>query len=455
MRALSAPTGMRSVSLLACLLTLLLAVATPATTARGEEKPAAAAAETTEESKADPAAGESGTAAPSHVEADSAENLKLLVRPLTQEDLAEAAIHWRDRLKAKVAEISAMRLTTKEAVADSSTGEAPTEAANSIAKMQEERTLIGDQLRGVLDEWEKKGGDPAAFRLYATAVSGLEVDVKDTATAFTVVKNWVFSEQGGIRWAWNILKFLAILIGFWILSRVLASLTGKALTRIKGASSLLRTFMVSFVRQATMLVGIVVALSALEVNINPLLALIGGAAFVIGLALQGTLANFAHGLLILAYRPYDVGDIIDAGGVNGIVDSMNMLATKIRTFDNKVMIVPNSKIGGDTITNASASDTRRVDLTFGIGYSDDTDKAQGILERILKEHPLVLKDPAPTVKLNELADSAVNFVVRPWTKGSDYWTVYWDVTAAVKREFDRAGISIPFPQHDVHVHQHA
>ena len=173
----------------------------------------------------------------------------------------------------------------------------------------------------------------------------------------------------------------------------------------------------------------------------------------IGLALQGTLANFAHGLLILAYRPYDVGDVIDAGGVSGIVDSMNMLSTKIRTFDNKIMIVPNSKIGGDTITNASASDTRRVDLTFGIGYGDDTEKAQGILERILAEHPLILKDPAPVVKLHQLADSAVNFVVRPWTKGGDYWTVYWDVTAAVKREFDRQGISIPFPQQDIHIHQ--
>jgi len=411
----------------------------------------------------------SGTAAPSHAEADSAEHLKLLVRPLTKEELEEAAGLWRDRLKQKVAEISALSLSNKQANADAAEAakEAPSEAAEvrekvqekvkedaeTIAKLQEQRTLLGDQLRVVLDEWEKKGGDPAEFRLYATAVSGLEIDVKDTATAFTVVKNWLLSDQGGIRWAWNIVKFIAILVGFWVLSRLLAGITGQALARIKGASSLLRTFMVSFVRQATMLVGLVVAASALEINVNPILALIGGAAFVIGLALQGTLANFAHGLLILAYRPYDVGDVIDAGGVSGIVDSMNMLSTKIRTFDNKVMIVPNSKIGGDTITNASASDTRRVDLTFGIGYGDDTEKAKAILERILAEHPLILKDPAPVVKLHQLADSAVNFVVRPWTKGGDYWTVYWDVTAAVKREFDRAGVSIPFPQQDIHIHQ--
>jgi len=387
-----------------------------------------------------------------HAEAETADHLKLLVRPLTKEELGEAAAAWRERLKEKVAEIAQLRLAAMKGNADPASAPPP-EAADKIAKLQDERTLIGDQLRVVLDEWEKKGGDAAEFRTYSTAVSGLEVDVKDTATAATVLKNWLFSEQGGLRWAWNIVKFLAILIGFWILSGLLSSLTGQALARIKGASSLLRTFMVNFVRQATRLVGIVVALSALEVNINPLLALIGGAAFVIGLALQGTLANFAHGLLILAYRPFDVGDVIDAGGVSGIVHSMNMLSTTIRTFDNKVMIVPNAKIGGDTITNASASDTRRVDLTFGIGYGDDTDKAQAILKRIVDNHPLVLKDPAAVIKLHELADSSVNFVVRPWVKGGDYWTVYWDITAAVKKEFDREGVSIPFPQRDIHVHQ--
>ncbi len=387
-----------------------------------------------------------------HVEAETADHLKLLVRPMTKDELEEAATAWRDRLKEKVAEIAQLRLAAMKGNADP-TKAPPPEAADMIAKLQDERTLLGDQLRVVLDEWEKKGGDPAEFRTYAAAVSGLEVDVKDTATAATVMKNWLVSEQGGVRWGWNIVKFLAILVGFWILSRILSGLTGSALARIKGPSSLLRGFLVSFVRLMTRVIGIVVAVSALEINTNPLLALIGGAAFVVGLALQGTLANFAHGLLILAYRPFDIGDVVDAGGVSGIVHSMNLLSTTIRTFDNKVIIVPNSKIGGDTITNASASDTRRVDLTFGIGYGDDTDKAQAILERVVAEHPLVLKDPAPVIKLNELADSSVNFVVRPWVKGGDYWQVHWDLLAAVKKAVDREGVTIPFPQHDVHVHQ--
>jgi small conductance mechanosensitive channel len=202
-----------------------------------------------------------------------------------------------------------------------------------------------------------------------------------------------------------------------------------------------------------MIIGLIVALAALEVNIGPLLAAVGAAGFVVGFALQGTLSNFASGLLILAYRPFDVGHVIEAAGVSGIVDSVSLFSTHIRTFDNKVMIVPNNDIWGGTITNATASDTRRVDMTFGIGYKDDTGQAKTILETLLKDHELVLGDPAPVVKLHELADSSVNFVCRPWVKTADYWTVYWDITYAVKEQFDQQGISIPFPQRDVHVFQ--
>jgi small conductance mechanosensitive channel len=384
----------------------------------------------------------------------SPEHLKLLVKPLTKDELGVEAAAWRDVLKAKVTEISRLQLEARQAAADVAAG-AEKAAADPAAlnKLQTERTLLSDRLRAVLDEWEKKGGDPAEYRAYASAVSGLDVDVSDAGTTLKVLKGWVFSEQGGLRWAWNIVKFATILAAFWILSRILSGLVGKAASRIRGTSSLLKTFLVNFVRQATLALGTIVALAALEVNISPLLALIGGAAFVVGLALQGTLSNFAQGLIILAYRPFDVGDAIEAGGVTGVVESMNMLSTTIRTFDNKVVVVPNNKIGGDTITNATASDTRRVDLTFGIGYADDIDKAEAVLTQLVTAHPLVLADPAPVIKLNELADSSVNFVVRPWTKTADYWTVYWDLMKGVKQAFDREGISIPFPQRDVHLHQ--
>lgn len=372
----------------------------------------------------------------------SQDQLALQLRPLTSDELAEQAARWRDRLKKKVSEISTLK--------SQAAGGPP---AAGLSRLQEEQTQLINRLKTVLDEWERKGGDPQEYRLYSSAVSGLDVDVKNTAATVAFLKNWLLSPQGGIRWVINIIAFVGILFASWVLSKILSSLTGKALSRVKGTSSLLRSFMVNLVRQATLILGLVMSLSALEINTSPLLALIGGAAFVIGLALQGTLSNFAQGLLILAYRPFDVGDVVDAGGVSGIVDSMNMLSTTIRTFDNKLMIVPNGKIGGDTITNATASDTRRIDMTFGIGYDDDADQAQAILERVVTGHPLVLKDPAPLIRLNELADSSVNFIVRPWAKTADYWAIYWEVTAAVKKEFGAAGISIPFPQQDVHVYQ--
>jgi small conductance mechanosensitive channel len=386
------------------LLTAWPLVASAADTAPAEQSAAA-------EQPAKPDAGSKPDAGGESDPLISHEHLNLSLRPLTADELAKEAARWRDRLQEKVAEISALRMGKDS--------DAPAAPGSALARLQEERTVLIDRLRLVLDEWERKGGDPKEYRLYATAVSGIEVDVKNAGATLQFLKDWLLSPQGGLRWAVNIVTFLAILFASWVLSKVLSSLTGKALSRVKGASTLLRSFAVNFVRQATLIIGLVMSLSALEINTSPLLALIGGAAFVIGLALQGTLSNFAQGLLILAYRPFDVGDCIDAAGVSGIVDSMNMLSTTIRTFDNKLMIVPNGKIGGDTITNATASETRRVDMTFGIGYGD----------------------------------SSVNFIVRPWSKTGDYWTIYWEVTAAVKREFDAAGISIPYPQQDVHVYR--
>ena len=372
----------------------------------------------------------------------TSEELRLQLRPLTEEELKKEADAWQVRVQKKVAEISQLQL-------DKKTGSANKE----IVGLQEEQDKLLNRFRVVLDEWERKGGDPKKYRAYASAVSGLEFDFYNLRATFMVLKNWVMSPQGGLRWVGRLFMFGSILFASWMLSRVLSRISGEALSRVEGASSLLRTFLVNFVRQAILVLGFVVSLSALGINTSPILALIGGAAFVIGLALQGTLSNFAQGLLILAYRPFDVGDVIDAGGVSGIVDSMNMLSTTIRTFDNKKMIVPNGKIGGDTITNATASSTRRIDMTFGIGYGDDVAKAQEILERIINQHSLVLKDPAPLIKMNELGESAINFIARPWAKTGDYWTVFWEVTAAVKEDFDSAGISFPYPQHDVHLYQ--
>jgi small conductance mechanosensitive channel len=188
--------------------------------------------------------------------------------------------------------------------------------------------------------------------------------------------------------------------------------------------------------------------------VGPVVAGLGIAGFIVGFALQETLGNFAAGVMILVYRPYDVGDMIECAGgaVYGSVSHMSLVSTTILTIDNKTRIVPNGKIWGDVITNVAAQRVRRVDMVFGIAYTDDVQHAEEVLWSIIKEHPKVIEDPEPMVKLHELGDSSVNFVVRPWVARDDYWDVHWDVTREVKMRFDREGISIPFPQRDVHVH---
>ena len=196
-------------------------------------------------------------------------------------------------------------------------------------------------------------------------------------------------------------------------------------------------------------------MSALEVNVGPVIAIIGAAGFVIAFALQNSLSNFASGILMLLYRPFDLGDMINVAGMLGKVESMNLLSTQLRTPDNQLVIVPNNSVWGDVIVNVTGITRRRIDMVFGIGYNDDVDKAQKILEEVVNGNELVLKDPAPKVRLHELADSSVNFICRPWVKPEDYWEVYWTITREVKRRFDAEGVSMPFPQQDIHVYKEA
>jgi small conductance mechanosensitive channel len=243
------------------------------------------------------------------------------------------------------------------------------------------------------------------------------------------------------------------MIVFYLLSVIAGKAAQKVATKSKTFSSLLSEFMVLSARRLVLFVGFFVGLSALEVNIGPVLAIIGAAGFVIAFALQNSLSNFASGILMLVYRPFDTGDVINVAGTVGKVETMNLLSTQLRSPDNQLVIVPNNSVWGGIITNITGITQRRVDMVFGIGYNDDIDKAQKILEEIVNAHELVLKEPQATVKLHELADSSVNFICRPWVSPGDYWDVYWDITREVKRRFDAENVSIPFPQRDVHIYQ--
>ncbi len=279
-------------------------------------------------------------------------------------------------------------------------------------------------------------------------------DYTDPKLILDNIVDWAVSPTGGIALAMSLVKFIVILVVAAVVARVVASVLVGTLDRSHlHVSALLRDFIKNTTRKVLFLVGVMMALSELGIEVGPLIAGLGVAGFVIGFALQDSLSNFAAGVMILLYRPYDITDIVEVAGHTGKVAEMSLVSTTLLTFDNQVLTVPNGKIWGDVIRNVTAKETRRVDMKFGIGYSDDMDKAKAVLVEIVTAHELVLETPAPTIEVSELADSSVNFVVRPWSKTADYWTVFYDITKTVKKRFDAEGISIPFPQRDIHVFQ--
>jgi len=203
-----------------------------------------------------------------------------------------------------------------------------------------------------------------------------------------------------------------------------------------------------------MIFVVLAALSQLGIQTTSFIAILGAAGLAVGLALQGSLANFASGFLMIIFRPIRVGDFIEGAGTAGTVEEIAIFTTTLVTPDNKTVIVPNGSLTGDNIVNWTLKGTRRVDMTMGIGYDDDIDKARQIMQDVMANDDRILKDPAPQIAVVELADSSVNFVVRPWAKASDYWGVYMTTTENIKKAFDANGISIPYPQRDVHVFEH-
>lgn len=252
------------------------------------------------------------------------------------------------------------------------------------------------------------------------------------------------------RWLFHGLLIALVLVGFQLLSKLTRRMVRKAVAR-SPFSQLLRDTITSWSSTAVMGIGVLVVLRQFGVELGPMLAGLGIAGFVLGFALQDTLSNFAAGGMILAYQPFDIGDVVEVAGVTGTVRRMSLVSTTILTFDNQALIVPNRKVWGDVIRNITAQATRRVDLVFGVGYGSEIPKVERVLQEIVTGHAKVLKDPAPLIKVHALADSSVQFVVRSWTLTDDYWDVYWDITRAVKLRFDEEGITIPFPQRELHV----
>nr|WP_231566189.1 mechanosensitive ion channel family protein [Vibrio sinaloensis] len=325
--------------------------------------------------------------------------------------------------------------------------------------IKQRMNIAVDSLNSLISIADQLNIDTSEYKRLIFEVTGsITQDLLDGQVLLSILSNWSTN-----IWDWianNAPQHLFQLFVFALLilaTSMVAKLTRKVVSKTVISknlklSQLMQEFFINMSGNVVWVIGILVSLSQVGLNLAPVLTGFGIAGVIIGFALQDTLSNFAAGMMLLIYRPFDVGDFVFAGGVDGKVSHMSLVNTTIKTFDNQIIIIPNSKIWGDVIKNVTHERVRRVDMVFGIGYSDDLLKAEQVLTDIVTSHPLVLRSPEPNIKVHTLNTSSVDFIVRPWVKTDDYWDVYWDVTKEVKLRFDQEGISIPFPQQDVHLH---
>ncbi|MEP2504002.1 MAG: mechanosensitive ion channel domain-containing protein [Paracoccaceae bacterium] len=377
------------------------------------------------------------------------DELDLRLIPLTKPELESAAAAWLEIVRNKTEEVMSAEISVLRA-----DGAAESAAWDALAALALERKALFDKYNKVISALEKKGGAAdlvAEYRAYESAVVLEETRTADYETLALEAMNWAVDRDGGISFATKTAVIIATLIGLFILAGIARRMAQKWFGHIPNLSKLLQAFLATVVYWLVMAVGLLAVLSALGFDITPVFALIGGASFIMAFAFQDALGNLASGLMIMVNRPFDEGDYVDVGGVAGTVKSVSIVATTVTTPDNQIIVIPNKNVWGNVITNVTASATRRVDLVFGISYEDSIPDALRVIEETVSAHPLVLKDPETMIRVHELADSSVNFICRPWTKTSDYWTVYWDLMQQMKQNFDEAGISIPYPQQDLHV----
>lgn len=289
----------------------------------------------------------------------------------------------------------------------------------------------------------QEGADEGTTNEVSETINNL---IEDPNAVLEQLKDFAIEKGPGLIGA-----LLTLIIGLWVVGKVTKGIR-KAIGKTK-VDDMLANFLGGIVGMLLKVILLIAVLGMVGVETTSFAAILAAAGFAIGMALSGTLGNFAAGVMILLFRPFKNGDFIEAAGEAGIVEEISVFMTKMRTGDNKQILIPNSAVTGGNITNYSAKPTRRVDLVIGISYDDDIKKAHEVLNRILGEKDYILQDPAWTVAVSELGDNSVNFVVRPWVNSADYWTAYFDLTETIKLTFDQEGLNFPYPQRDVHLYQ--
>lgn len=380
--------------------------------------------------------------------------LKMMLRPLGREELERELNEWMALMKQLIAESSRTNLQVLRmdpALLES-------EEANALrTKQLDERRkelMLVKHARTVIDALEQKGGDVTDQRKYVDAVvvtQNVTNNSVDQISAFAADFGvWFDSREGGDRFLKKTVGFLAILLFFAVLAKLTGYTVRRILRRQKRGSRMLRQFVQKTIGFVVFFIGIIVALSTIGVQVGTMATAAGAGGLVIGFALQDSIANFASGIMIMIYKPFDMDDFVLIDGVKGKVEKMSFVSTTLVTIDNKELVIPNRKAWGNTITNYTGRSVRRVDFFFYISHGDDIERASALLVELASKHEDVLSKPEPMVGVNSLSDVAVEIFLRPWVKTDDYWPVYWELTKQVKDLFDKEGITIPKQEILVH-----
>ena len=323
----------------------------------------------------------------------------------------------------------------------------------NVTELQGEQTAIIDRLNVVLDALENKGGDTASYRKYIDVVSGIDLNVTDTEGLGVRLVSWLKSEEGGVRWGVNLAKFVGILVASIIVSQILGSIINKVLTRVGGTSNLFRDFIVVIIKRGVLVVGGLLALATLGINLGPVLALVGGASFVLAFALQSNLGNFASGLMLLVNKPFDVGDEVKVAGYWAYVDSISLASTKLKQFSGSIVTLPNNTVWGSDIINLTHSDTRSLSLPINVKFEEDLDQVISMWIELASSHPKVLDKPAPSAFCyTSHYDYYISVGLKAWTATDGYWGVYSDLLKGLQKKLLELGIELAVPQQDIRVH---
>ncbi len=329
--------------------------------------------------------------------------------------------------------------------------EVKTQLVVNVTTLQSERTALVDRFGVVLDEMEAKGGDPAAYKTYITAISGVELDVKDTTGLGVRLASWFQSEEGGLRWATNIGKFVGIVVVATVVSQVLGKVVNGTMSKF-GSSSLLREFVVILIKRGGVLLGVLIGLTALEISLGPVFAVLGGLSFILGFALQSNLGNLASGLMIMAYKPFDVGDEVKVGGYWAYIKSITLANTQLKGFDGSIINLPNNTIWSGDIINYTHEEIRKYAIPISVKFEQDLEQVHEMWMEIAASHPKVLETPAPGwFPWSGQYDYQICVTLSAWTKTDDYWPVYIDLLKMLQKRIGELGIQLTAPVQDIRI----